>query len=464
MQGRIRFGPTRGIKTKSRASPIVSGPQPVCQACQTQFSRYTCPSCNLHYCTLTCYRSPSHSTCSEAFDRQSLMDEIRSSEGTSTEQRGAMMGMLKRFEEQQAVLDEGPVEEDESREGSRHLMEKLQGIDLDSIDPSQLLEYLSPTQRAEFDDLLKDSTKIEALMSAHDELKTPWWEQTAEEEEGAEKTVDVEKVPAKNAVRPALLSSESLPPLKLGDDGEPIVGPGLLNNIVAVLLVYCYLVRTFSLSSLVDLIPSTMDHQEAYQILVRLVPFLTTQSTFVFASIEEALQRVFKTEMVESDSTVSTVFQITQDVIQILTPIPIIPLDDSDDLPPNPHANTLAALADLVTYFYTFTQVDHSNKLSSSSSKTDKVEAKPASMKLRFYYAFVAKLGEVNSQQVGHVRDQVGRVGRVVARKWEMTDQLRKDKKGNEEMNVVMNRKGDGTSKSAIIEELGEEDGEGTKT
>ncbi|SCZ87337.1 BZ3500_MvSof-1268-A1-R1_Chr2-2g04803 [Microbotryum saponariae] len=443
MQGRIRFGPKRGINTKakSRASPIVSGPQPVCQACQTQFSRYTCPSCNFHYCTLTCYRSPSHSTCSEAFDRQSLVDEIRSSEGTSREQQKAMMEMLKRFEEEQ-----GQENEEDADEVTQRMLDRLEGVDLDSIEPSQLLEYLSPAQRAEFEDLLQASTKVEALMEAHDELKKPWWEETegvvVEEDEENE---DEENAFTKKTIRPAILPPESLPPLKLCDDGRPLVGPGLLNNIVAVLLAYVYVVRTYSLSSLSTLIPSTMDHQEVYRVLVHLVPFLTTRSTFIFSSIKEAIEKVFSTEGQEDPS---TIFQITQDVARLLTPSPVINVQDDDH---HPFVNTLAALADLKAFFGSVTRGERLN------SKGIKTEAKQASMKLRFYYAFLAKLGEGVST-LRTLGEEVEKVGRGVAGMWEMkrVESERKGMEGKQRGAKVV-----GERSGPIIEEIAEEEGDG---
>ncbi|SGY15327.1 BQ5605_C013g07328 [Microbotryum silenes-dioicae] len=442
MQGRIRFGPKKGINThaKSCASPIVSGPQPVCQACQTQFSRYTCPSCNFHYCTLTCYRSPSHSTCSEAFDRQSLVDEIRSSQGTNREEQKAMMEMLKRFEKEQG--QENEAEEDDEVTTQR-MLDKLKGVDLDSIEPSQLLEYLSPAQRAEFEDLLQVSTKVEALMEAHDELKKPWWEETEgvvveEDEENKEEENAFTK---KKTIRPAILPPDSLPPLKLGEDGRPLVDPGLLNNIVAVLLAYVYVVRTYSLSSLSTLIPSTMDHQEVYRVLLHLVPFLTTHSTFIFSSIKEPIENLFKTESQEDPS---TIFQITQDVAHLLTPLPVINVHD------HPFSNALTALADLETFFGSFTRAEGLN------TKGIKAEVKQASMKLRFYYAFLARLGEGDSV-LRSLGEEVERVGRGVAGMWEMKriESERKGMEGKQRSEKVV-----GERRGPIIEEIAEEEGD----
>lgn len=99
-------------------------------SCNRQISRYHCPTCNLPYCSLGCYKSPQHEDCSEKFDRQSLLDEIRSAEGKSSEEKKAMLEMLKRFEEENAELEQGE-EDDEARDLERQELEKrLEGVDL----------------------------------------------------------------------------------------------------------------------------------------------------------------------------------------------------------------------------------------------------------------------------------------------------------------------------------------------
>lgn len=103
--------------------------------CATQFSRYTCPHCNLHYCSLSCFRSDKHSGCSEKFDRTSLLEEINSSKDKTGEEKKGMLELLKKFEEEAANNENGLEEEDEEEdeegdEERRLLEEKLEGIDL----------------------------------------------------------------------------------------------------------------------------------------------------------------------------------------------------------------------------------------------------------------------------------------------------------------------------------------------
>lgn len=89
--------------------------------CHKQISQYTCPKCNLPYCSLACFRSPEHQACTENFDRTTLAEDLRSDkddESSETDKR-QMLEMLKKFEDQQRELEEiraqerGPAGEEE---------------------------------------------------------------------------------------------------------------------------------------------------------------------------------------------------------------------------------------------------------------------------------------------------------------------------------------------------------------
>ncbi len=90
-------------------------------------SSYTCPHCNLHYCSLPCFRSPSHAGCSESFDKRSLMDDIQGDKGKSEEEKHKMMELLRKFEEESLLQDE---EGEEGDQEATELEDKLRGVDL----------------------------------------------------------------------------------------------------------------------------------------------------------------------------------------------------------------------------------------------------------------------------------------------------------------------------------------------
>ena len=96
------------------------------RSCHKQISQYTCPKCNLPYCSLACFRSPEHQACTETFDRTTLAEDlqgdVKDDESTETDKR-QMLEMLKNFEDQQRELEEiraqegGPAGEEEEEDG-----------------------------------------------------------------------------------------------------------------------------------------------------------------------------------------------------------------------------------------------------------------------------------------------------------------------------------------------------------
>ncbi|KAH8116507.1 hypothetical protein DFH11DRAFT_1462289, partial [Phellopilus nigrolimitatus] len=52
--------------------------------CHRQVSRYTCPSCNLAYCSIACFRSDEHAQCSESFYKRELESEISTQPSASS--------------------------------------------------------------------------------------------------------------------------------------------------------------------------------------------------------------------------------------------------------------------------------------------------------------------------------------------------------------------------------------------
>lgn len=131
----------------SSLSLLTSSATFLCHSCQKQLSRYTCPKCNLPYCSLTCFRAPEHRACADSFDRTTLADDLNGDSDTATADKDQMLGMLKKFEEQQRELEqiqaqengEGDEEDEEvdaspealQRKKDREELEKrLAGIDL----------------------------------------------------------------------------------------------------------------------------------------------------------------------------------------------------------------------------------------------------------------------------------------------------------------------------------------------
>ncbi|XP_034041052.1 zinc finger HIT domain-containing protein 2 [Thalassophryne amazonica] len=66
----------------------------VCMLCKCKPSSYTCPRCNLPYCSLACYRSPDHSECSEEFYKESVLQALKDMGKTESEGRKKMQDIL----------------------------------------------------------------------------------------------------------------------------------------------------------------------------------------------------------------------------------------------------------------------------------------------------------------------------------------------------------------------------------
>ncbi|XP_028839309.1 zinc finger HIT domain-containing protein 2 [Denticeps clupeoides] len=202
-------------------------PSRVCGLCLARPHCYTCPRCNIPYCSLACYRSAAHCACSEEFYKESVFEELRSAGMTDEEgrakmqqillnlrQEGPAMGdamgeleeeeeegepggtraleLLSRLAEIQASGEENrdevenilktleglgknnteggrSAEEDEDEE--EDLAERLAGLDIDSLSEEELWALLSRQERAKFEGLVKGGA-IGGLIPAW----TPWWE------------------------------------------------------------------------------------------------------------------------------------------------------------------------------------------------------------------------------------------------------------------------------------------------
>ncbi|KAF7366457.1 hypothetical protein MSAN_00902700 [Mycena sanguinolenta] len=151
-----------------------------CRLCRRQFSKYTCPTCNIPYCSLTCFRSPAHAQCSETFYKKEVESDIRAAPDKTREERRRMMEVLKRFEEESAAQDgdELHIEEDEDE---NDLARRMQNVDLDSTSSDQLWTLLTPAEREKFLKAMRDpqgALAVQLLASAEleAELKQePWW-------------------------------------------------------------------------------------------------------------------------------------------------------------------------------------------------------------------------------------------------------------------------------------------------
>ncbi|KAL3650171.1 hypothetical protein CASFOL_006574 [Castilleja foliolosa] len=98
----------------SKSAVFNSNTRVICRVCEKQFSQYTCPRCNVRYCSLHCYKS--HSLrCTESFMRDNVMGELQKIQ-PDEENKLKMLDILKRFHEEDEAdsLDEDGTDTDSS--------------------------------------------------------------------------------------------------------------------------------------------------------------------------------------------------------------------------------------------------------------------------------------------------------------------------------------------------------------
>lgn len=138
----------------------------VCMLCKCSPSCYTCPRCNLHYCSLACYRSPDHIQCSEEFYKEAVLRElkdIRRPEGEERKKMQEVLVRLKRKADQTnggmgSLLKEAGIVSDDRDDG-----------EVDETKKVQVLEYLS--RLAELQQTGEGSaTEVDAILGKVEEI------------------------------------------------------------------------------------------------------------------------------------------------------------------------------------------------------------------------------------------------------------------------------------------------------
>lgn len=127
-----------------------AGPCGFCPAGEAQPARYTCPRCNVPYCSLRCYRA--HGTCAEDFYRDQVLGELRGRSASPSRLASA----LRRLREQRET-------EDDPEDAGLRPGPAPGGL-------SGLWELLAPAEKAAFERLLSRGEAGRLLPPWR-----PWW-------------------------------------------------------------------------------------------------------------------------------------------------------------------------------------------------------------------------------------------------------------------------------------------------
>lgn len=132
-----------------------------CQLCLEKPAQYTCPRCNVRYCSLECYKCEKHMTCSELFYKTCVMEALRD-DTVDEEGKQRMLEVLKRHQQEES-------EDFLLEEGREDLADRLEGLNLDQ-DTVKIWENLTEAEKREFEKAV-DNGYIGSLM----DMWVPWW-------------------------------------------------------------------------------------------------------------------------------------------------------------------------------------------------------------------------------------------------------------------------------------------------
>ncbi|KAG9035578.1 hypothetical protein FS842_003676, partial [Serendipita sp. 407] len=196
-----------------------------CGICKKVVAKYSCPECNVPYCSLECYRGEGHRVCSEGFYKSIIEEEIHSAPERSIEEKKAMISILQRMEDPNAFPDDNGVVSDDDEENE--LGSKLESLDLESADTAALWDALSPAQKDAFTKAMQDPSSALARQLLETTLDTkvdPWWEVVLDED-------SKHAAPRGSLVRPLPVPTGLLDAAARSWNEE---GPVLIYNILAV--------------------------------------------------------------------------------------------------------------------------------------------------------------------------------------------------------------------------------------
>ncbi|KAJ6610506.1 hypothetical protein B0H10DRAFT_1222309 [Mycena sp. CBHHK59/15] len=318
-----------------------------CGICRRQFSKYTCPTCNVPYCSLTCFRSETHSQCSETFYKKEVELDIRAEPSKTAQERQRMLELLKRFEEHSAAQGGSQsLEDDEDDESD--LARRLQSVDLESTSPEHLWTLLAPSEREKFLKVMDDPSSDLALqLLASEDLEThkqqPWWDASSAD-------LDPTAFPSKK--RLGVPPSPIQVPLSLLSSNRS--GQSLMYNICALCIAYAYTTRHLSSSPLS--VASNDDADAARTIFSQLTPFLTTRtSKILYLSLDSAITDIHS--RLPTGSATPRLFPLLlRDAAALLRPALVVP---EDDAAAGPHAPALRTFGDLHALFHARAHVAH---------------------------------------------------------------------------------------------------------
>ncbi|KAF6032429.1 hypothetical protein EB796_009243 [Bugula neritina] len=135
-----------------------------CKICHEQKAVYTCPKCQIPYCSVKCYQHNSHEKCSEKFYEDNVVEDLQQMKA-SDEEKKVIMQLLKNFEQECADDEEAMLHNEKIAD----LASRLAGVDLDG-DSQEIWMQLSEKERKEFKKIVQEQNFSNLIPEW-----LPWW-------------------------------------------------------------------------------------------------------------------------------------------------------------------------------------------------------------------------------------------------------------------------------------------------
>ena len=221
----------------------------LCGICSENPPSYTCPKCNVKYCSRVCYQSEGHSSCSETFYRNCCLEGLGEvSADDDKEDREKIAKFLKADLRAKETGKEGDEEEDGV--ASSDLSDRIGSLDLDDEgDLDQLWDRLTPSEKEDFERQLQSGEAATWVLGGggggeeveedeeESELSIPWWQSPL-----VVATSDDQKHVSKHRPPPEIYAK--IRPLSSLINSKP--SSTIPNNLVNILFAYSYCWRLYN--------------------------------------------------------------------------------------------------------------------------------------------------------------------------------------------------------------------------
>ncbi|SOV03360.1 uncharacterized protein UDID_06576 [Ustilago sp. UG-2017a] len=312
------------VPTSSRAASAR-----LCNICYAQPATYSCPRCNVPFCSLICFRRREHQDCSAVFSSSAISLAVGSPELLAEDgDRQKVVSILDRLEKdaratrqrQEDAQEEEESNDDEDIDQAAGLRANITADQIKSASSEALLAMLTPKEKQKFLEAIKDpqtasqlmqrlerkadrlapvetsATKQGVLIAAQSPpdraptqpapkrawQSTPWFETSDACPDFSSR--DPDEIFAFSASLEKILRGQSAASTRSG-------GPAPVNlvyNLCAVLMAYAYTLRHLDIASLSGLTKPLASSKPASALLSASAP--TPDSTRLVQSLLESLQ------------------------------------------------------------------------------------------------------------------------------------------------------------------------------